>query len=301
MVTSKPWLSAEIPREVYFPKGMLGAEERRMLFWLARECFLGRGVVVDAGAYVGASAFCLASGLSQSEHADAPSAVVHSYDLFIANEAYLTDPLSGDFGPITTGDSFRDVFEFQTGKYADRIVIHEGDFLTQSAPDQIEILFIDVAKTERLNQRVLCSFFPKLIPGVSVVIQQDYYQTWHPYIPISMWLLNEYFELIDPLVPLQSRVWRLKKEIPVDALVKASQNRPVEENVRLLDRLIEEEMLSEMVEALKVTKLGLLLTEGLTEEAKAYNDTLPDASHDGPLWQTQLADWRGWHGYKIGL
>src|SRR5262245_59100379 len=95
-LSSKPWLSAKIPREVTFPKGMLGVEERRMLYWLGRYYFSNRGTVVDAGAYAGASGFCLASGLAASNYVS-PLACVHSYDWFVANDDTVADALSRDF------------------------------------------------------------------------------------------------------------------------------------------------------------------------------------------------------------
>jgi hypothetical protein len=62
-LSGKPWdaAGAEIPNEIYLPKGMLGPEERRCLFWIARDHFINRGAIVDAGAFVGASAYCFAS------------------------------------------------------------------------------------------------------------------------------------------------------------------------------------------------------------------------------------------------
>ena len=51
------------------PHGMVGFEERRMLYWLGAEHYSGAGVIVDAGAYLGASAFALSAGLAKSRHA----------------------------------------------------------------------------------------------------------------------------------------------------------------------------------------------------------------------------------------
>lgn len=293
---SKPWLAGRVPREVDFPKGMLATEERRMLFWITRHHFSNQGSVIDAGAYAGASAFCLASGLARSNYASSPRARVHSYDWFVAYDEYVAEALSRDFSPTLVGDSFRDVFDFQTAKYSDRIIAHEGDFFTQSPPDdQIEILFIDLAKTEELNQRVILDFFPRLVPGVSFVIHQDYNHAWLPHIHVSMGLLDAYFELVDPLVHLCSRVWRLKEEISWQALISAMEiGRPIAEGVRVLDRLIEKESMVAVAEMLKVVKLKLLLTNGTSEEAEAFNRTLPMDCHldSSVLWQAQLAEVR---------
>ena len=45
------------------PKGMLGPREGSMLYTLTREYYRGYGEIVDAGAFLGSSAYCFARGL----------------------------------------------------------------------------------------------------------------------------------------------------------------------------------------------------------------------------------------------
>ena len=45
------------------PPGMLGGEERQFLYFAARDFYAGAGEIVDAGAFLGASAGALAAGL----------------------------------------------------------------------------------------------------------------------------------------------------------------------------------------------------------------------------------------------
>src|SRR5690349_21477142 len=96
----KPWNNNEPPSEIYYPRGMLGAEERRMLYWLTAHYYQAAGIVVDAGAFAGASAFCLAAGLAKSKFAHAVTARVSSYDLFRAQDQYVVDAISKDFHKI---------------------------------------------------------------------------------------------------------------------------------------------------------------------------------------------------------
>jgi hypothetical protein len=213
---SKPWElgASDIPSEIYFPRGMLGDEERRCLWWLGNHVFRGDGLIVDAGAFAGASAFCLASGASTHNRR---GKIVHSYDLFYALDQYVADAITADFRPIGLNGSYRDVFDFQTGKYSGLIEAHGGDFLTHAwAGEPIEILFIDIAKTRELNSHTVREFFPRLIPGHSIVIQQDFYHCWHPYIHLTMQYLKDYFEIIDSHVLWQSRVYRLVKPLNDD-------------------------------------------------------------------------------------
>src|ERR1700722_6335934 len=151
--TRKPWNDIPFPPEIAFPRGMIGEEERRMLFWLGRYFYSGGGVIVDAGAFAGASAFCLAAGLSRSPFAGSPFARILSYDLFKAVDGYVAQAISKDFHKIELGDSYLDVFRYQTALYSTLIDARQGDFLSASVPNEsIEILFVDVAKTAQLNE-----------------------------------------------------------------------------------------------------------------------------------------------------
>src|ERR1700738_4115101 len=89
----KPWrdAGAEIPRNIYFPKGMLGTEEREALYWFARELVTGVGHIIDAGAFLGTSAYALAAGLDHARNPRAERSKVHSYDMFVAFEQYTAD------------------------------------------------------------------------------------------------------------------------------------------------------------------------------------------------------------------
>ena len=239
-LSAKPWEGYPVPDRIYMPRGMIGFEELRMLYWLAAEHYSGAGVIVDAGAYLGASAFALASGLAQSRYADAPHAVVHSYDRFVADDDYVQNDISLRFFPVPPGYDFQGLFEFQTALCADKIVVHRGDFIAALVPDApIEILFIDVAKTEALNDRLVESYFTRLIPGKSVVIQQDFYQAWYPYIPITMEYFRDWFAIADPHVADSSRLYLLTRKIPRRAIRQFLGGLSVAQETELLRRAID--------------------------------------------------------------
>ena len=111
-------------------------------------------------------------GLAASCHAAVPHAVVHSYDRFVATDDYVRDDITSTFFPIGPDYDYFGIFQFQTALCREKIVAHRGDFLTASVPDAlIEILFIDVAKTDLLNARLVEHYFTRLIPGKSVIVQ----------------------------------------------------------------------------------------------------------------------------------
>lgn len=236
----KPWNNLSVPADLFYPKGLLGDEERRMLYFLASSVYRGQGVIVDAGAFLGASAFALARGLEASAVRAAVNARIHSYDLFCSSEFYIRKFLDTHFNLKGEVAEYRSVFDFQTGLVRDRIVAVEGDFSLTQAPDApIEILFIDVAKTLHLNSHLVRSYFSKLIPGISILIQQDYYHCWHPYIHMTMEYLKEYFTILDPLVRAGSRLYLLERAIPAVKLDRvAAFSFSFDEQQTLLDAAI---------------------------------------------------------------
>jgi hypothetical protein len=241
-LSGKPWDRVPTHEEVYLPRGMLGFEERRMLYWLAAEYYSGAGTIVDAGAYLGASAFALASGLAASENAGAQHAIVHSYDCFIAEDDYVYQDIARGFYPVPPGYDFYRIFEFQTALCREKIVTHRGDFLAAPVPtSSIEVLFIDVAKTGLLNGRLIERYFPLLIPGKSVVIQQDFCQAWYPYIPITMEYLTDYLTIVDSFVADSSRVYLLTQEIPEQQIKRLLSGLGVDEQITLLRRTIKKD------------------------------------------------------------
>jgi hypothetical protein len=141
--------------------------------------------------------------------------VIQSYDLFEALDQYVADAISRDVRPLALGGKYQDIFEEQNKSHLDLIRIWPGDLCQYAwTHGPIEILFIDVAKTLKLNSHIARQFFPALIPGRSIVIQQDFYHIWHPYIHVTMEYLRDYFEILDELVLHQSRVYRLREPIP---------------------------------------------------------------------------------------
>jgi hypothetical protein len=221
MVEAKPWLDPNAQAGSY-ALGLLGLEERKLLYQLARHNYTGEGAVVDLGSFCGASSCCLAAGLR-----DNPRAVgrhVDAYDSFIASEPYLVDFVREQFGePIEMGQSFAATFRRATAEFTDLIEVHAGDLLEQSWPSgkPIEILFVDVAKTLALSGRVLTEFFAHLTPGKSIVIHQDFYHPTAFYLPVVMDFLIDHFTIIEP-----GRDWsvafRLETPIPQDKLQVAS-------------------------------------------------------------------------------
>jgi hypothetical protein len=121
------------------------------------------------------------------------------------------------------GQSFARIFQCVTAEFADLIEIHAGDLLEQIWPsdEPIEILFVDVAKTLALSGKVLTEFFPRLTPGKSIVVHQDFYHPTAFYLPVVMEFLMDHFTIIEPGRDW-SVVFRLERPIPQEKLQIAS-------------------------------------------------------------------------------
>ena len=221
MMNAKPWLAPNAQAGSY-ALGMLGLEERKLLYQLARNIYTGEGAVVELGAFCGASTCCLAAGLRDNPRAAGHR--VHSYDRFIANEPYLVDFIRTQFGEsLEMGQSFAAIFRRATAEFADLVEVHAGDLLEQTWPSgvPIEILFVDVAKTLALSGKVLTEFFAHLIPGKSIVIHQDFYHPTAFYLPVVMDFLRDHFTIIEAGRDW-SVVFRLETAIPQEKLRVAS-------------------------------------------------------------------------------
>ena len=139
MMVAKPWLAPDAQAGSY-ALGMLGLEERKLLYQLARNIYTGEGAVVELGAFCGASTCCLAAGLRDNPRAAGQR--VHSYDRFIANEPYLVDFIRTQFGEaLEMGQSFAAIFRRATAEFADLIEVHAGDLLEQTWPAECRSRF----------------------------------------------------------------------------------------------------------------------------------------------------------------
>jgi hypothetical protein len=216
-ISAVPWRAADAQPGSHAP-GMLGLEERKLLYHLARNIYRGEGAVVELGAFCGSSTCCLAAGLRDNPLAAGRR--IHSYDNFTASETYLVDFIRNHFGRhLRLGESFAAIFHEVTAPFADLIETHPGDLLAQHWPVgvPIEILFVDVAKTLALSAKVLTEFFPHLTPAKSIVVHQDFYHPTAFYLPVVMDFLMDHFSIIETGRDW-SVVFRIETAIPQEKL-----------------------------------------------------------------------------------
>jgi hypothetical protein len=168
------------------------------------------GAIIDGGCFVGASTCALAEGLSKSSlHENERFGRIWSYDLF------RTTPVMSDVylkGEVAAGASFRHLYDRNVGKLARYVRTFEGDILSAPKPDgPISILFLDVIWSWEATEALADQLYPKLIPGRSVLIHQDFVYPYYPWIIVSMGLLTDTFRFAYN-VPYSSVVFDVSRE-----------------------------------------------------------------------------------------
>jgi SAM-dependent methyltransferase len=208
---SMPATSARVPT-------MLVPDELRLLNYLADEHYTGEGAIVDAGCFLGGSTLALADGLRRNlrRRGLKEQKLIHSYDRFEIEGWTI-----GSFfdASAKAGESFRPVYDRNVEPFAGLVEVHPGDVrLYPWVGGPVEILFIDVAKHWKTCDWMTWQFFPRLIPGKSVVIQQDYlYHHWVAWIHVTMEFYSDYFEYVCD-TGVNSVVFRNTKRIPEGVL-----------------------------------------------------------------------------------
>ena len=193
------------PDVVMKADGQLTPYDRLIYFWAAREFYRGHGTIVDAGALVGGTTCIFAEGLRLNPAFTGGAAPIHVYDLFEDSAAgYSAQLLKGwydDHADTSEPYDFEKHFRRNTAPYAELIQVHKGDIAQQAYDDArgIEVLSIDVAKSADLMLSVARTFFPRLIPGRSIILHQDYVFPYQPWLHIAMELMSDLLDKVyDP-------------------------------------------------------------------------------------------------------
>jgi hypothetical protein len=216
------------------PPTMLSPTEIKMLSWLAGIMpFTRKSCIVDAGCFLGGSTAAFGKGIASNNNVLSKSNRIHCYDMFITPRDTISQGMIGNRLP---GTSFIDIFSKNTERWNDFIVAHAGDFCKSLPPGHpIEILFVDIAKTWELNDRIIRSYFPRLVPGKSIIIQQDTNDHSCPWVNITMEYYANYFEILTD--DSASRLFLFKNRIPAAELqISLRHDLTFDAKMRLMER-----------------------------------------------------------------
>jgi hypothetical protein len=186
-----PW-STDSETLAFTPEAptMLAPYEAQMLRWLTARGYQGRGDVVDLGCFLGGSSCSFGNGLSANPAAASfKRPALHVFDMFVCpNEPYSMGLIGSTKQP---GESVLDLFEKFTKPYAEWIRTYPGDLLEQRYTGRdVELLFVDIAKTHDLNDFVIREFFARTVGAGTMVVHQDYNHPWLPWVHITANILR---------------------------------------------------------------------------------------------------------------
>ncbi|WP_128515322.1 hypothetical protein [Tabrizicola thermarum] len=188
---ARPWTTipeADLGPALRVPT-MLTPEERLFYHWLGRRV-QGDGATVDLGAYAGGSAARLLSGLALSGR----RFHVHSFDRFRSSRAFWARYLPDEPLPEADDADLLPVVRRHLAPWAGHVTLHIGDIGEKRwTGGPIEILSVDAAKGAVMADHVAAQFFPALVPGRSIVVQQDYLMAVQPWLPAQMVALRDCF------------------------------------------------------------------------------------------------------------
>lgn len=191
---ARPWLSvsaAELGAAAQVPT-MLTPEEGLLYHWLGRRA-QGDGATVDLGAYAGGSAARLLSGLELSGR----PFHVHSYDRFRSSRAFWARYMPDEPLPEADDADLLPVVRRHLSPWEGQMTLHVGDIgQMRWTAGPVEILSVDAAKGAVLADHIAGQFFPALVPGRSILVQQDYLMSVQP------WLCAQMVGLRDCFLPL---------------------------------------------------------------------------------------------------
>ncbi|MEL6644797.1 MAG: hypothetical protein AAFQ79_12760 [Pseudomonadota bacterium] len=197
---TRPWQTlteADLGPAVSVPT-MLAPEERKLYLWLARHCTGGDGAIVDLGCFAGGSTAYLAEGARQAGHGQH----VHGFDRFSASEVAKNDVLYPAGIPPFEGTQILSLAQRLLAPWAPDVTLYPGPIEAHHwTGPAIELLVIDAAKSAEVADRIAASFFPALIPGQSLVVQQDLLHWKTPWLPAQMEFMADCFRPVAHCAP----------------------------------------------------------------------------------------------------
>ena len=212
------------PPHVMQHVSMMSNDEKILCYSLAKSCAPFTGRIADLGLFVGAStsAFCqgiLDNPLGSTKHTKKP---VFSLDIggpLKTYERYFKDPQARaqleSLGRSLDDDLFT-VIKAYLQRYPAIYELVEADLRTvEHFEDPIEIVFYDCLKHPDVAHKACQLFWPRYIPGKTMVIQQDYFYPFDYWTIIYQEYYSDYFSFHGQFAT--SGLFRLEKPLPAEA------------------------------------------------------------------------------------
>lgn len=283
----------KLPRRVYRVPSMQTGAEKQLLYNLASKYFSNQGLIFDSGLYLGVSTLCFGLGLRNNPHLDLKNLIlkpIQSFELGICTQgiAQKINKAYPEILRMQEGDSFLPLLRKNIKEVEPLVRLYEGD-ITQWLPQipsyNYEIVFLDVLKKAEVNDSVIKHIFPKLIPGQTIVVQQDFTTPNLPWIQVSMGFFKDYFKYL--FTCGTSAVYLSTKPISTDLAEKCVYNSfSGEEMLELFNKAIPQDLSGvarykmELAKALAIAQKidlqeGIQYAEGLRERHRILAEEKP--------------------------
>lgn len=180
-------LDADLAPAAHVPT-MLSDEECKLYVWLGQHWGVKDQAIVDLGSFIGGSTARLAAGAKGS------GAQIHAYDRFTANEPTKRGQLYNKGIAPFEGDDILELSKELLAAFAPDVHHHKGE-LAKATWDgtPISILTLDASKDPSKMDIMADTFFPSLVAGQSVIVQQDFLHWRQPWVPAQMELWHDHF------------------------------------------------------------------------------------------------------------
>lgn len=197
------YLTGAMPPEANAVPSMMSGVEKRILFNLARRHYTGKGIIVDAGIFLGASTVCFGEGIRRNTAAEQIhqnwAKPIISFERGIINTgmpAFFERHKVTGMGAV--GETFAPAVRANIAPVAEMVDLRIGDIMetATNVTSPVEILFLDVLKLPEISRLAIRQFFPRLIPGQSIVVQQDYFIDLLPFIRTDQEFFADHFTYI---------------------------------------------------------------------------------------------------------
>lgn len=169
---------------------MLSDDEQKLYYWLTAFWAEGVGEIVDLGCFAGGSTARLAEGHRVAELTSG----IHAYDRFTAQDDVKTAILYPQGIAPFEGEDILPLARNLLAPWQPHVIFHKGeiDHLGWGG-GAIELLVMDASKAAATGDAMAEAFFPHLVSGASIVVQQDFLHWSQPWVPAQMEALSGYF------------------------------------------------------------------------------------------------------------
>jgi hypothetical protein len=195
--------------------------ERELYYRLVCEG-VGKGAIVEFGAWLGASTAYIAAAIRDSGYATK----AHVYDKFLSKPGHVRkveEFYAKHDKPIPTGPSLEQ-FKANLGPLLDYVEVHHGQIEDMKwSGDPIAVLITDAPKRVPAISAVMTTLREAMIPGVTVMAWQDFCHFPSYEIPACLYRLRDHLEFVEAVVPGTTLAFRVKsqwaaEEVSLEAL-----------------------------------------------------------------------------------